>query len=138
MSQENVEVVKAVIDAANRGDLDAGFQYLAPGFELDMSRAIGPGRGVYGTGEARQFLLEFREAWESLRVEPQEFIEAGDLVVVPWTMHVRGRGGIEAVARPTIVWTIRDGAVERACMYQERQDALDAVGLSEQDAHADS
>jgi hypothetical protein len=54
-------------------------------------------------------------------------------------MHVRGRDGIEVVSRPTLVWTIRGGAFERACMYQERQEALEAVGLSEPDAHhADS
>jgi hypothetical protein len=42
------------------------------------------------------------------------------------------------VSRPTFVWTIHDGAIERISLYQERQDALDAVGLSEQDAHADA
>ena len=36
MSQENVEIVKAAIDAANRQDWDAVFQDMAPGFELDM------------------------------------------------------------------------------------------------------
>jgi hypothetical protein len=51
---------------------------------------------------------------------------------------VRGRGGIEAGARATWVWTFRGGAVERVSMYQKRQDALEAAGLSEQDAHADS
>ena len=49
-----------------------------------------------------------------------------------------GRDGIEVGSRPTLVWTIRDGAIERVSMYQERQDALEAVGLSEQDAHAES
>jgi ketosteroid isomerase-like protein len=138
MSQENVEIAKAAIDAGNREDLDALFQDMAPGFELDMSRAIGPGRGIYRLDEARQFLVEFTETWESVRVEPHEFIEAGGLVVVPWTMHVRGREGIEVVSRPTTVWTIHDGAIERVSVYQERQEALEAVGLSEQDAHADS
>ncbi len=42
---------------------------------------------------------EFRETWESARLEPHEFIEAGDLVVVPLTQHLKGRGGIEVVAR---------------------------------------
>ena len=42
MSQENVEIVKAAIDAVNREDWDAAFQDAAPGFELDMSRALGP------------------------------------------------------------------------------------------------
>ena len=138
MSQENVEIVKAAIDAANREDWDAVFQDVAPGFELDMSRAVGPGRGIYGLDDARRSWKEFGASWESVRVEPHEFIEAGDLVVVPWTVHVRGREGIEVASRPTFVWTIRDGAIERVSLYQDRQDALEAVGLSEQDAHPDS
>jgi hypothetical protein len=28
-------------------------------------------------------------------------------------------------------WTIRNGAIERVCMYQERQEAFEAAGLSE-------
>ena len=138
MSQENVEIVKAWYDAFNREDWDAMIKDAAPGFELDFSRAIGPWRGVFGPDQARRVLEEMRETFESARLEPHEFIEAGDLVVVPSTMHGQGRGGIEVVARTTFVWTIRNGAVERVTMYQERQDALEDLGLSDQDAHADS
>src|SRR5262245_30537803 len=138
MSQENVELVKAAIDAYNREDWDAFVKYAAPGFELDFSRAIGPWRGVFGLDQARRFLEEFRETWESARVEPHEFIEAGDLVVMPLTQHLKGREGIEVVVRDTNVYKLRDGAIERVTMYQEPQDALEDLGLSEQDAHADS
>ena len=127
-----MEIVKASIDAINRGDWDAAFQDAAPGFEQDNSRALGPWRGVFGLDQVRRVLGEFHEYWESVRLEPQEFIEAGDLVVVPWAMHGRGRDGIEVVARATFVWTIRAGAVERVSIYQERQDALEDLGLSEQ------
>ena len=131
MSQENVEVVKAAYDAYNREDWDAAFKDVAPGFAADFSRAVGPWRGVFGLDQIRRVVREFRETWESARQEPHEFIEAGDLVVMPGTQHVKGRGGIEVVARAAFVWTIRNGAVERVTMYQERQDALEAVGLSE-------
>ena len=94
--------------------------------------------GVFGLDQIRRAWGECRELWESSRLEPHEFIEAGDLVVVPGTMHVKGRGGIEVAARGVFVWTIRNGAIERMVMYQSRQDALEALGLSEQDAHADS
>ena len=133
-----MEIVKANIDAYNREDWDAFYKDMAPGFELDFSRALGPWRGVFGLDQVRRMAGEFRETWESARVEPHEFIEAGDLVVVPATQHLKGRGGIEVVVRGTFVWTIRNGAIERMVMYQSRQDALEAVGLSEQDAHADS
>ena len=137
MSQENVEIVKAAIDAYNREDWDAYFKDLAPGFELDFSRAVGPWRGVFGLDQARRVMEEIREAWESAWLEPHEFIEAGDLVVVPGTQHVKGRDGIEVAARGAFVWTIRNGAIERMVMYQSRQDALEDLGLSEQDAHAE-
>ena len=81
---------------------------------------------------------EFAGYWESIRIEPHEFIEAGDLVVVPNTGHLRGRDGIEVSVTVAWVWTVRDGAIERMVMYQSRQDALEDLGLSEQDAHADS
>ncbi|MGH2993107.1 MAG: hypothetical protein ACRDL1_06185 [Solirubrobacterales bacterium] len=55
----------------------------------------------------------------------------GDHVVVPHTTHIRGRDGIEAQARTTSLVTIRDGKIERICLYQERQEALEAAGLSE-------
>ena len=138
MSQENVEVVKAWYDAFNRDDWDAMVKDAAPGFVVDFSRAVGPWRGVFGLDQARRVVEEFHEYWESVRLEPHEFIETGDLVVVPWAMHGRGRDGIESVARATLVWTIRDGAIERISLYQEREEALQAVGLTEQDAHADS
>ena len=138
MSQENVEIVKAWYDAFNRDDSDAMVKDAAPGFVVDFSRAVGPWRGVFGLDQALRVVREFRGTWESARQEPHEFIEAGDLVVVPSTLHLKGRGGIEVVASATLVWTIRNGAIERVTMYQERQDALEDLGLSEQDAHADS
>jgi ketosteroid isomerase-like protein len=138
MSQENVEIVKAAIEAWQRQDWDAMLQDVAPGFEVDLSRAIGPHQGVFNVDQVRPVLEEFAQNWESVRVEPLEFIDAGDLVVEPQTTHVRGRDGIEASATGTFVWTIRDRAIERVSLYQEREDALKALGLSEQDAHADS
>jgi ketosteroid isomerase-like protein len=138
MSQENVEIVKAQIDAYNREDSDAFVKDAAPGFELDFSRAVGPWRGVFGLDQARRVVEEFRETWESDWVEPHEFIEAGDHVVMPGTQHLKGRDGIEVAVRATFVFTIRNGAIERNTMYQEKEDALEALELSEQDAHPDS
>jgi ketosteroid isomerase-like protein len=131
MSQENVEIVRSAIDAYNREDWDAWLQHMSPSFELDMSRAVGPLSGVLSLDQLRRAQEDFAGYWEWVRLEPHEFIETGDLVVVPWTMRVRGRDGIEVVTRVTFVWTILNGAVRRGSIYQERQEALEAVGLSE-------
>jgi ketosteroid isomerase-like protein len=42
MSQENVEILRAALDAFNRGDLEAALKDFAPDFEFDFSQAIGP------------------------------------------------------------------------------------------------
>ncbi len=131
MSQENVEIVRAAIDAWNRGDWDAALKDAAPSFEFDFSRSLGPGRGVYSLDQMGEYFQEFTEAWESLRLEADEFIEAGEHVVMPNTLHAQGRDGIELQARSAWVWTIHDGSIARLCFYQERREALEAVGLAE-------
>ena len=98
---------------------------------MDLSRAAGPFHGVYTLDQIRGVWGDLVETWESFRIEPHEYIEAGPHVVVPWTFHAMGRDGIEVRARPTWALTIRDGAIERICMYQEREDALEAAGLTE-------
>jgi ketosteroid isomerase-like protein len=131
MSQENIEIARAAIDAYNRGDWDAALNDATPDFELDLSRAMGPQHGVYPRARVQRFWAEFAANWESSHIEPQDFIEAGEQVIVPWTLHAMGRDGIEVKARVTWTFTIRDGLIARICMYQEQQEALEAAGLSE-------
>ena len=93
MSQANVDIARTSIDAYNRGDIEAILEVAAPDFELDLSRAAGPLHGVYGRDRIMWFWTEITDSWESARIEPHEFIEAGEHVVVPWTMHLTGRDG---------------------------------------------
>jgi ketosteroid isomerase-like protein len=131
MSQENVEIVRAAVDAYNRGDFDAAMKDAAPDFEFDFSRAVGPLHGVFRLDQMRRVWDEVREPWESVRIELDELIDAGEQVVATRTGFMRGRDGIEVQARITEVWTIRDRAIVRVCLYQEKREALEAAGLSE-------
>ena len=138
MSQENVEIVRAFIDALNQRDWDAALKDAHPDFEFDFSRAVGPVRGVFKLDQMRPFMDEFFGLWETIRFEIDEFVEAGELVAISSLNYHRGRDGIEMTVRPSGVFTFRDGRIVHYCFYQEWQEALEAVGLSEQDAHADS
>ncbi len=132
MSPENAEIVRAAIDAANRGDWDSAFKDAAPNFEWDNSRAIGAdNRAVFSLDGARRFFKGASEVWESASIEINELIPIGDHMVVPHTTHVRGRDGIEAKARTTWLFTIRNAKIERICLYQELQEALEAAGVRE-------
>ena len=50
---------------------------VAPDFKLDMSPSISPLRGVYERDQVMGWVEQFTDSWESLRIEPHEFIEAG-------------------------------------------------------------
>jgi ketosteroid isomerase-like protein len=102
MSQENVEIVRAGLDAYNREDWDDLFGYLAPDFVLDMSRSVGPQRGIYELSQMRSYLEDFAATFESVRIEAEGLIDVDELVVMPNTAHVRGRDGIEATAHRSL------------------------------------
>jgi ketosteroid isomerase-like protein len=129
MSQENVDLVRTAIDAFNRGDVDAAFQNVSPDFEYDQTRAVGIDRGVFNLERFQALLATFTDSWESFTIGADELIDAGDEVVMPFTNVAGGRDGIEVQARGVWVWTIRDGAIVHACLYQQRHEALEAAGL---------
>jgi ketosteroid isomerase-like protein len=131
MSQDNVEIVRAVIEAFNRGDSDAMFTDAAPEMEFELSRLTGPNRGVQGLDEIRKLWEEFVGIWARSWINAEEFIEADEHVVAFGRFHAIGRDWTEVRARFTWTFAIRDGAIQRVCMYQERQEALKAAGLPE-------
>jgi len=130
MSEENVEIVRVAIDAFNRRDWDAALEDAAPSFEFDNSRSIGPLRGVYGLDQVRRFWEDTAEMWEVVRIEPAEFIESGEHVIVPHKTRLLGRDGIEVQTRTTWhVFTLRDGDIARLCLYEDAREAREAAGL---------
>jgi ketosteroid isomerase-like protein len=129
VSQENVEIVRAAIEALNRRDIDAAVKDAARDFEFDFSRSIGPMRGVFGLGQIREFWDGFSEVWQSMRWEAEEFIESADQVITPTSLYVQGREGIEARARAAWIWTFDGGQIVRLTFYQDKQEALEAAEL---------
>ena len=134
MSEENVEVVRQVYDAANRHDTERIFSLYDPEVELDASRLeMDHTRVVKGHEGLRAFFREWNEAWEGVDYSYEELIDAGDdRVVSVVTRHGRGRASGIEVERPfALVWTIRHGKVVRVVWFLERTKALEAAGLSE-------
>ena len=132
MSQENVDVARRSIDAYNRRDVEALRALDHPDIELDFSASRGVEAGVYrGVEAVLRLQRTYFETFEEIVIKPDRFIDAGDSVVVPNVSRSRGRGGIEVPARSTFVFTVRDGEITRICLYQELEQALEAVGLHE-------
>jgi ketosteroid isomerase-like protein len=78
MSQENVEIVRLLYEAVNRGDLDVVLEFLDPSIHLDFSERVFNPAIYEGHDGARRFYAELDEVWDDFRTEPVEFIEAGE------------------------------------------------------------
>ena len=132
MSQENVEIVRRIYDALNREDWDAAFRNTHPDFEVTFVE--GPRAGTHRGREAlRAVVDDLRAGFESWMVEPVDFFESGDQVVVVVDNRLRPKGGTagEFAYRNGSVFTVRNGAVVAVVGYPTPEHALDAVGLRE-------
>ncbi len=134
MSQENVEVLRRGYEAFNRGDRDAAMSLMDPGIEVypDPAALGGEDRGVWHGREGYlAFIKNWMEPWEEYRVEPREFIDAGDRVLVFTDNFGRRPGsGFEVKLEIAQLWTIRDRAAVRVQFYLDRGKALEAAGLT--------
>jgi ketosteroid isomerase-like protein len=132
MSQQNVAVVRRATEAWNRRDMAAFLAEFHPGAELDWSRSRAPFRGIYrGRSEQQAFWELFWSTFADIRIEVHSYTEAGSEVVVSNTAHMRGRDGIEVIARSALVDTVEAGQITRLRLFQEEAEALEAVGLRE-------
>jgi ketosteroid isomerase-like protein len=129
MSEENVEIMRrgyenwlATGEVRARADL-----------VWDVSKLGWPDQQVYsGPAGANQFNAEWADAWDGWEVEVEDYIDAGERVVV--ILNQRGRSkatGVPVDMRFAQVWTLRDGQAIRMQMYASPDEAVKAVGLSE-------
>jgi hypothetical protein len=150
MSQENVELARAYwedIARASREDFDTEttISRMAELWdpEIEWDTRGGPVvelADLYlGIEDARKWCREWFEAWEALHFE-YELVDAGGQVVTLLDLRMRGRSsGIEVgLGKHAWVTTFRDGLMVRSKLYMSRSEALESVGLSGQNARAES
>ena len=132
MSQENVEIVRSIYEAVNRGDWDAAFRDQRRDVEL-TTPPRGPNAGTYrGREECQGFWEDLLTPFEAWSAEPEEFFEHGDQIAVVVKARTRPKGSsAELELRNGAVWTIRDGTVVSVRLFATPEDALEAAGLRE-------
>ena len=139
MSRQNVEIVQRFYEAFNRTgrpELDL----LDPEIVWYQPDEIGGGKGSYhGHEGVLSAVGEMQATFHHFEAVPEEFIEAGgDRVLVLARHGGVGRGSGARVDAPVAhVFTLRDGKVIEWRAYLDRAEGLEAVGLSDLDAHAD-
>ena len=125
-------VVRAVYEAINNRDYEAGFALLDDQFEW-----VEPEQGLLGGthrgfDEIRRAIAAQLEVFDEFMIEPQEFHEYGDHVAVPIRQRARGGvSGAEVEIRIGHLWTVPNGRVIRLEVFAAREDARKAAELAE-------
>jgi uncharacterized protein len=119
-------------EALSRGDWDRAQRLHHPQIEWHDLPEL-PDAGVHRGREAvRHRVYQATSDLGEWRVEPQEFIPAGDKLIVESRMCTKVRHtGLEFDFDLFQVWTFRDGLAIRQQMFRQREQALEAAGLSE-------
>jgi uncharacterized protein len=127
MSKENVEIVRSLYEGWLRGEV--GLDRLDPEIAMFESTTLPGAASAVGIDAVRRYIESFAKYWEEIRFEPQEYIEAGDQVVVVARLLGRGKASGVAVERVwAYVWTLRERRVLRMDGFASREEALKAVG----------
>jgi len=129
MTATDVEVLERIYAKWAEGDF-----WSFEGFDEDVRARwatevpdIGTSEGIDGL---EQLLREWMQAWQSCRIEAEEFHGAGARVVVFVRVHACGSGSeIKVEMENAHVWTMRDGQALAIRAYTERARALREAGL---------
>ena len=134
MSQENLELVRSICRAHERGDFSS-VEWAHPEIEFVISDGPSPGRwtGLAGMAEAWR---DFLRAWEEYRTQVEEYRQLdGERILV--LTHRAGRGKTSGMdigemhTKGANLFHLRDGKVIRLVFYWDHERALEAVGLRE-------
>jgi ketosteroid isomerase-like protein len=131
MSRENVEIVRELLEAFNRRDVDAIVERWPA--DAEWIPAISPG-GLEGTtyvGPAglRRWVAELAESWPTFEVIDPKLETIGDRVLIVGRVHARGSAsGVELDTPLAQLWELDDGMVRRVSAFASHEEAIAAAG----------
>src|SRR6476660_2513933 len=134
MSQENTEIVRNSLKAFADGGLDAAAEFWHPDIDWRaIEGALDDAGEIHGTEAMRRYVHDWLDTFDNVTFVPEELLDVGDDRVVA-VQHLSGRArlsGIETELRFAVVYTVRDGKIVRGREYNEKAEALEAVGMAE-------
>jgi ketosteroid isomerase-like protein len=132
MSQENVERLRRSYEAFNTTQ-EVDLDIWAADIVYIQTADVGAGETIYrGREGVAEAIGELTDAFEGLRVEPEEFFDLGDRVLA--FVRLRGRArrsGVPIDESFAHLATFRGSEIAHWQAYARRDEALEAAGLRE-------
>jgi ketosteroid isomerase-like protein len=120
-----VDLVRRSYDAFARGDLDGVLADMHPEIEWHQAQGLPHGGRYNGVAEVRRNIFDplDEEWWDEFSAAPEEFLDAGDEVVVIGRYRGVAKGTGKELDVPFVhVWTVRE---EKAVRFRQ---FLDTAG----------
>ena len=132
MTDQNIEAIRCIYEEWGRGNFTPKFDLYSPDLEWGWSDEFPDIHGVHREPESRSDrMLEWLRQWEDFHIQAEEYISAGEVVVVLCRTMGRGKvSGAVVDSQGGHVWTMRTGRAGRLEIFSSRSQALKAAGLS--------
>lgn len=126
----NLEIVQRSYASFSRGDLDAVLADLDPAIEWHQAQGLPHGGLYHGVDQVRRNIFEPLEAewWSAFTADPDEFLDAGDQVVVLGRYRGTAKSSGKALDVPFVhVWTLREARATRFRQFLDTAGWVEAL-----------
>ena len=126
-----IEAVKEIFAALNRGDLGAAATYFDSEIDWLEPAAYGGGGPRQGCTAVEEHLVKARARWAEGACEIERMVQAGNKVVVFVYVLVRLIGEVEwRDGRHAAIYSFRNGKVTEMRIFDDSRDALEWAGIA--------
>lgn len=123
--QPGIDLVRGIIEALNRGDVEGMLARMHPDFEWRPLEASPVARVYRGRKQVRSYVEDWLSTFAGLRLDLEDPTEVADHVVAVVHGHARGRAsGLQLDTRFCQVWTVRCGAAVGMEEFPTREEGL--------------
>jgi len=131
MSQENVQIIRGMYDALGSGDIPTALGRMDQSIEwneaenfiyADRNPYVGPQAVLEGV------LMRFGSDWDDFTITPEEWLDAGDRVVVLGTYSGTHKStGKQVRAQFAHIVSVREGRIVRFQQYTDTKQFAETV-----------
>jgi ketosteroid isomerase-like protein len=133
VSPTNLELIRAVLEAWGRGDIEEPLrEHFEPTARLDLSENIFNSAVYEGYDDIARQRREVSEVWDHFKIEVEQFFEGKDVVVAHTHEHGRGKAsGVEVDRDTAFLFRLHEGKISEVRSYRDRDRALADAGLAD-------
>jgi ketosteroid isomerase-like protein len=122
---ENTELVRESLEAFARGEFDRALEFAHPEIVSERVPPIPDPQTYHGIDGVLQMYADWTADFDEFEMEPVQFEETGDRVIVEMVQRGTGKAsGVPVVGRFWLAYTVAERRITRQDAYLTREQAL--------------